>query len=348
MDQYFESYEELDIHQLMLSDKTRVLAYKNAIFNLKEKIQNKIVMDIGAGSGILSILCAQVGAKKVYAVEASMLAKNIEQVSIENNVQDKVEVIHSKVEDICPGSLEKVDIIVSEWMGFYLVHEGMLDSVLFARDNFLHKDGLLFPSIAKLYASPCQIPSMYKFWNNVCGVSMRCMGKDYRKTKSLKPEVLLVNQDDLLAESKLLAWLDLNCVSIEELNLLGGEDYVVVCKEDGRFQGMCIWFAVEFPDGSELSTGPHDEATHWKQTAIVLPEDIEVMRNEPVAFKLELKRDSSYPRRYNMELTLLDAEEVDHDIPCDCHMTKCIVTKKYIDELDGSESHAAESIENCI
>jgi hypothetical protein len=58
-------------------------------------------------------------------------------------------------------------------MGFYLVHEGMLDSVLYARDNFLREDGLLFPSIAKLYASPCQLQSMYEFWDDVYGVSMR-------------------------------------------------------------------------------------------------------------------------------------------------------------------------------
>ncbi|CAL1675458.1 unnamed protein product [Lasius platythorax] len=275
MDQYFESYEELDIHQLMLSDKKRVLTYKNAIFNMKKEFEGKVVMDIGAGSGILSIFCAQVGAKKVYAVEASMLAKTIEQVSIENNVQDTIEVIHSKVEDIHPDSLEKMDIIVSEWMGFYLVHEGMLDSVLFARDNFLREDGLLFPAIAKLYATPCQLPSMYEFWDNICGVSMRCIGKEYRETKSMKPEVLLLHQDNLLAEGKLLAWLDLNCISIEEVNLLGGEDYVSVCEKDGKYQGICIWFAVEFPDGSELSTAPHDEATHWKQTAVVLPADIE-------------------------------------------------------------------------
>ncbi|KYN02934.1 PREDICTED: protein arginine N-methyltransferase 6 [Cyphomyrmex costatus] len=340
MDQYFQSYEELDIHQLMLSDKTRVSAYKTAIFNSKEKFWDKIVMDIGAGSGILSIFCAQVGAKKVYAVEASILADSIEQVSIENNMQDKVKVIHSKVEDIRSDSLEKVDIIVSEWMGFYLVHEGMLNSVLFARDNFLHEDGLLFPSIAKLYASPCQLPSMYDFWNNVCGVSMRCIGKKYRKTKSLKPEILLVNQDDILAKGKLLAWLDLKCISLEEIDLLGGQEYVSVCEKDGKFQGMCIWFAVEFPDGSELSTGPYDKATHWEQTIVVLPKDIEVTRDEPVAFKFELKRDVSYPRRYNMELSLLDAEEVEHDVPCGCYLTKCIVTKKYINDLDENESPA--------
>lgn len=97
----------------------------------------------------------------------------MEQVLIENDVQNKVEVIHSKVEDIHLDSLEKVDIIVSEWMGFYLLHEGMLDSVLFARDNFLREDGLLFPSIARLYASPCQLRSMYEFWNDIHGVSMR-------------------------------------------------------------------------------------------------------------------------------------------------------------------------------
>ncbi|XP_020282574.1 protein arginine N-methyltransferase 6 isoform X2 [Pseudomyrmex gracilis] len=272
MDQYFKSYEELDVHQLMLSDKTRVLAYKTAIFNLKHKFQDKVVMDVGAGS---------------------------------------------------------------EWMGFHLVHEGMLDSVLFARDHFLQEDGLLFPSVAKLYASPCQLPTMYKFWDDICGVSMRCIGEEYRKIKSVKPEVLLINQDDLLAEGKLLVWLDLKCISLEELNLLGGEDYVSVCKKNGRYQGMCIWFAVEFPDGSELSTGPQDKATHWKQTAVVLPTDIEVTKHEPIAYKLELKRDLSNSRHYNMELSMLDTEEVEHDVPCGCHMTKCIVTKAYIENNEN-------------
>lgn len=154
----------------------------------------------------------------------------------------------------------------------------------------------------------------------------------------MKPEVLLLNQDNLLAEGKLLAWLDLNCISIEELNLLGGEDYVSVCEKDGRYQGICIWFVVEFPDGSKLSTAPYDEATHWKQTAIVLPTDTKVIEKEPIAFKLELKRDTSNPRRYNIELNLLDAEEVEHDIPCNCHMTKCIVTKMYIEDQANNES----------
>lgn len=51
---------------------------------------------------------------------------------------------------------EQVDIIVSEWMGFYLFHEGMLDSVITARDKFLKPRGLIFPEISTLYSSPCR------------------------------------------------------------------------------------------------------------------------------------------------------------------------------------------------
>jgi hypothetical protein len=47
--------------------------------------------------------------------------------------------------------IPRVDIIISEWMGFCLLFEGMLDSVIYARENFLVKDGLMFPERAKLY-----------------------------------------------------------------------------------------------------------------------------------------------------------------------------------------------------
>ena len=332
MNQYFKSYAELDVHQLILSDEARTLAYKNAIMNSKHMFINKVVMDVGTGTGILSIFCAQAGAKKVYAVEASDLIKLTEQVIIENKLNNTITLIHSKVEDIDPNDIEKVDVIISEWMGFYLVHEGMLNSVLFARNNFLKENGTLFPCVAKLYASPCQLPSMYEFWNNAYGVSMKCIGEEYRKTRSMKPEILLVNEKDVLAEGKLLAWLDLQCINLEELDQLGGEEYVSVCNKDGRYQGICIWFDVEFPDGSELSTSPFYKATHWKQTAIVLPTDIEVTKDEPIAFKLELTKSNTNPRQYNIELLLLDAFEVEHEVPCSCHMTKCIVMKTYIEE----------------
>ncbi|XP_015175955.1 PREDICTED: protein arginine N-methyltransferase 6 isoform X1 [Polistes dominula] len=332
MDQYFKSYEELDVHRLMLDDTSRTLAYKNAIFKCADKFKDKVVIDVGAGTGILSIFCAQAGAKTVYAVEASELAKICKEVVTENNLENVIEVIHSKVEDLDPNNIQKVDVIVSEWMGFYLVHEGMFESVLFARDHFLREGGILFPSVAKLYAAPCQLSNMFQFWDNVYGVNMKCIGKHYRKNKSMKPEIALVNQDDILGDGKLITWLDLETISLEEINILGDDEYVSVCNKGGLLQGICIWFSVEFPDGSELSTGPMDASTHWKQTIIVLPVDVKVEKDEPVAFHLEIKKDTSKERKFNIEFILLDAAEVEHEIPCFCYMTKCIVTRTYLIE----------------
>lgn len=46
---------------------------------------------------------------------------------------------------------EKVDIIISEWMGYFLLYESMLDCVLYARDRWLKPDGIMMPDKAKMY-----------------------------------------------------------------------------------------------------------------------------------------------------------------------------------------------------
>ncbi|KAK0088487.1 hypothetical protein PV325_011788 [Microctonus aethiopoides] len=330
-DDYFRSYEEMDVHYLMLNDHPRMIAYKNAIKNNAELFKNKIVMDVGAGTGILSVFCAQAGASKVFAVEASNLSKLIEKIVDENNFTDIIKVIHSKLEDIDCNTVEKVDIIVSEWMGFYLVHEGMLDTVLLARNKFLKPDGLLFPCIAKLHAVPCQIPEYFDFFNDIYDVKMKSFGDNIRREKSSKPEIMTIKTDNILAEEKILAWIDLNTATIEDCNLIGGQDLVFPCTKDGNFSGTCIWFDVEFPDGSILSTSPYETPTHWKQTIIILPNQQEVVKDEPIAFRISLKRDKTNKRRYNLEFNILNPETTEHDLPCDCFMTKCIVAKQYIE-----------------
>ncbi|CAA9993082.1 unnamed protein product, partial [Nesidiocoris tenuis] len=70
-DEYFTSYEDLDIHRIMLTDKRRNEAYRRAIESNRDRIEGKTVLDVGAGTGFLSILCAKAGARKVFAVEAS-------------------------------------------------------------------------------------------------------------------------------------------------------------------------------------------------------------------------------------------------------------------------------------
>ena len=114
----------------MIQDSVRTSAYRNAIS--PELFKDKIVLDVGCGSGILSLFCAQAGAKIVYAVEMSDIAEKAVKIIEKNNFSHVINVIKGKMEDV-ELPVEEVDIIVSEWMGYCLIYESMLESVLFAR-----------------------------------------------------------------------------------------------------------------------------------------------------------------------------------------------------------------------
>ena len=64
--------------------------------------------------------------------------------------QGKITLIQGKVEEIVLP-VPKVDIIVSEWMGYFLLYESMLNTVIFARDKWLNPGGHVFPDKATLY-----------------------------------------------------------------------------------------------------------------------------------------------------------------------------------------------------
>jgi predicted RNA methylase len=114
----------------MLKDKSRTEAYRDFIINNAKDYKDKVVLDVGCGTGILSLFAAKAGATRgntniirltipVYAVDASSLCEWTELVVHHNQLQDKITVIRGKIEEI--QLPEKVDIIISEWMGTFLI-----------------------------------------------------------------------------------------------------------------------------------------------------------------------------------------------------------------------------------
>ena len=121
-------------------------AYYAAIMENKACFEGKVVLDMGSGTGVLAMWAAMAGASKVYAVEATPMARKARKLVEANGLADIVEVIEAKIEEVeLPG---QVDIIVSEWMGYALLRESMLDSVIWARDKWLRAGGSLYPSHA--------------------------------------------------------------------------------------------------------------------------------------------------------------------------------------------------------
>ncbi|XP_009351756.2 probable protein arginine N-methyltransferase 6 isoform X5 [Pyrus x bretschneideri] len=91
---YFHTYAHVDIHEEMIKDRVRTESYRVAIMQHQSSIAGKVVVDIGCGTGILSIFCAQAGAKRVYAVDASDIAVQANEVVKANNLSETIIILH--------------------------------------------------------------------------------------------------------------------------------------------------------------------------------------------------------------------------------------------------------------
>lgn len=218
----------------------------------------------------------------------------------------------------------------------------MLDSVIYARDNFLKPNGAMFPNEATIYVAPTSFPSRFDDWDDVDGVRLNSFAKLLRQQKSTKPEIILLSPNNLLHKGTSMFWMNLNDVSRDELDSIVFQE-VVPAEKPGKHQGFCIWFDCRFPgenyeNAVVLSTGPQAEPTHWKQCVIVLPDTSceELEENEPVAFKIAMRRRQNDHRKYDLEVELLDPNIVEHPIPCNCHLTKCILIKTHLQAMDTS------------
>jgi protein arginine N-methyltransferase 1 len=82
----------------------------------------------------------------------STIIEKAKEIVAVNGLSDKITLLQGKMEEV-KLPFDKVDIIVSEWMGYFLLYESMLDTVLWARDNYLKPDGLIFPDKAHIYVA---------------------------------------------------------------------------------------------------------------------------------------------------------------------------------------------------
>ena len=90
---YFCAYSQLYHQKQMLTDHNRMAAYHSAICGNADLFKDKVVMDVGTGSGILAVWAAQAGAKRVYAVEYTDMARHARRVVEANGVGHIVTVI---------------------------------------------------------------------------------------------------------------------------------------------------------------------------------------------------------------------------------------------------------------
>lgn len=250
LDYYFDSYSHYGIHEDMLKDKARTKAYEMAITKSPELFKDKIVLDVGCGTGVLSIFAAKAGAKHVYAVDNANIYLKAKEIVDLNGFKDKITVINGKIEEI-ELPVKEVDIIISEWMGYLLLYEGMFDSVIFAREKWLRKDGkgMLFPNRASMSLKGIDDINYWRekmdFWNSVYGYDYRT----FQKWIQLEPLVETCPINVISTEESCILDLDLMTATKKDLDF--SSTYRIKSIINGHINGLVIWFDVAFTFGKK-------------------------------------------------------------------------------------------------
>lgn len=307
----FASYGRLEIHKAMLEDVPRTDAYRQAVVAGRAKhFLGKTVLDVGCGVGILSLFAARLGgANRVYAVEAcAETAARARRVVSANGLSHVIKVICGTMESVVLPS--KVDTIISEWMGYFMVHESMLDSVLFARDRWLRKGGALYPDRCRVLACPGDFrPQMDKkagFWGkNVYGFNLSVLKEEAESlvraespfSDYCKPGQLLSKKPCVVAD-----W-DLASRPRSDIRIFKA-DFVSTATSDVAVNGFGLWFDVSFPTEPAvvLSTGPRDPRTHWGQTLCLVDQELKLRRGDSIDWTISIAENQQNHRFYDLNV----------------------------------------------
>ncbi|KAI5862151.1 protein arginine N-methyltransferase 1 [Durotheca rogersii] len=324
---YFNSYNHHGIHEEMLKDEVRTRSYMNAIVQNKHLFHDKVVLDVGCGTAILSIsfrFAVRAGAKHVIGVDMSTIIFKAREIVQVNGMADKITLIQGKMEEI-EMPFPQVDIIISEWMGYFLLYESMLDTVLYARDKFLAKDGLIFPDKATIFA--CGIEDgEYKdekigFWDNVYGFDYTPL----KETALAEPLVDTVEIKAAVTDPKAILTLDL--YKCTKADLAFSVPFELECRRDDFVHALVAWFDIEFTACHKVirfSTGPHTKYTHWKQTVFYLNQVLTVQHGETIKCLLDVKPNEKNRRDLDIKIGYnLDTQDTTRSAAGSCEYKMC-------------------------
>ncbi|XP_031623582.1 protein arginine N-methyltransferase 1 [Contarinia nasturtii] len=306
---YFMTYAHYGIHYEMLSDTVRTNSYREAILKNRDLFENKMVLDLGCGTSILSMFSSQAGAKKIIAVDQSEIIYHAIDIARKNKITN-IEFVKGRLEnmDLPLAKGEKVDILVSEWMGYLLHFECMLDSVIYARDNYLKPGGLLLPNRCTInlvaFGDVERHNEYIGFWKNVYGFDMGVL-----QSKVLREAIVeTCRKEYILSDPVILSDLNMNEVDYTYPNF--NYDFKLKIEKSGKFTAFVGYFDTFFdlPQGVNFSTGPHCKPTHWKQVVFYMKNPVSVNEGDIISGQFQCSRGKTDARALCVKIIAFDQE----------------------------------------
>jgi len=266
-----------DFHHSMLADETRTAAYLRAI--LATVKSGDVVVDIGSGTGVLSLFAAMAGAARVYAIEREPIIEIAREIASRNGLSETIVFIEgSSLDAEVP---ELADVLITETIGNSGFDEGISAWVADAKERFLKPDAVIVPQQVDAVASLVSVP------------------RDYASIERWSQPLLTLDFAPLrrMALNNIL-WTDLSLAAIvtppvvvfgmdssSEPETLSGSVRVEALK-DAVVHGIGLWFRATLMTGISITNEPPNTVPSWDQGFLPLEEPIGVHAGESVCFEV--------------------------------------------------------------
>lgn len=250
----------IEYHRTLIADHVRNKVLFEALQDAIKPGQS-VVTDIGAGSGLLGLMAAMLGAKEVYLYETAEVGGVAEEVIAASGFDNCFLMPCHSTEMQDPP---QADIIISETLGNYAFEEDIITTLNDARERFLVPGGVMLPNRVRQFAAPVVSPRLDDELN-----AWRQTGDMYGLDFSL-PQLMSCNNvyvrrlasEEVMPESARL-WDEVDFSVANGTDRSGQLEWVF--DRDAEVYGFAVWWEADFGEGWTLSTGPGSPETHWEQ-----------------------------------------------------------------------------------
>ncbi|MBA3256289.1 MAG: 50S ribosomal protein L11 methyltransferase [Pyrinomonadaceae bacterium] len=291
----------------MATDRVRMDAYSSA---LEKAIKpHCVVLDIGCGTGIMSLLACKLGAQRVYAVEPDDAIQVAREAAAANGFSERIVFFQDLAKNL--ELPERADVIISDLRGVLPLNEHHIPSIVDARQRLLSPDGVLIPLQDTLRLAVVEAPDLYmKYvapWAKGehgfdLGAARRIVLNTWRKGR-IKP-------DQLLTEPQ--CWATLDYLTIESPDVHAELNCTV--ERAGTAHGLSVWFDTVLAEGVGFSSGPDAPELIYGNGFFPWLQPVDLAVNDVVTIKISADLvDENYIWRWDTRVMSLGSTQVKAD-----------------------------------
>lgn len=271
----------IEYHRTLIADRVRNQAFHDALARVIRRGETTVA-DIGAGTGLIGIMAAKLGAREVLMYEAAEVA-GVAAATIKKNRARTCHFMpcHSTEMEDPP----RVDVVVSETLGNYALEENIIDTLADAQLRHLKDGGVMIPTRIRQFVVPVVTDRIHRELTVWDAVGFDIDLSDARTMSLNNVYVRTFAAAELLDGGTAAKEWDTITLGSDTKSARKGE---VSWKLDApqTVYGFAYWWEAELIEGITLSTAPDAPATHWEQLYFPLQTPISLEAGDSVLVTL--------------------------------------------------------------